>query len=134
MTKARIDLGKRGEELAVQLLEDDGWTIIDRNFRVRSGEIDLVAQRWEEHLRGMRRCLAFVEVKTRRLRKGTRPEHQITWSKRRRLTRLARIYLKIKGFERTRARFDVVAIDWLGEDRFRIRHHKSAFDASGCII
>ncbi len=133
MTKERIDLGKWGEDLASQLFEDEGWTILERNFRVRSGEIDIIAQKWEAQIRGPRQRLVFVEVKTRKPRRGTRPEDQVTHGKRKRLVRLARIFIKMRGLEHISARFDVVAIDWLAEDRYRLRHHKGAFDAMGRV-
>ena len=58
----RRDLGARGERLAADHLEALGLEVIDRNFRTRLGEIDLVARD--------RRFLVFCEVKTRLLRGG----------------------------------------------------------------
>ena len=55
---AHLVLGRRGEEAAVRLLLAKGYTILARNWRVRSGELDIVARDG--------RTLVFVEVKTRR--------------------------------------------------------------------
>jgi putative endonuclease len=58
VTGSRIALGDAGERLAERRLSELGWTIIDRKWRVRGGEIDLIAMDGNE--------LVFVEVKTRR--------------------------------------------------------------------
>lgn len=58
MTNRRAALGDAGERLAERRLVELGWTIIERKWRVRGGEIDLIALDGDE--------LVFVEVKTRR--------------------------------------------------------------------
>jgi len=125
-------LGRLGEEIAVEHLEMSGWEIIERNFRVASGEIDIVAERLLPHGAGTKRQIAIVEVKCRRLRQGLLPEHQVTLAKRRRLIHLAKVYLKLNKI-RGRIRFDVIAIDWLDDERFELRHHEGAFDAEGRV-
>ncbi len=57
MFKRKLDEGSRGEEIATQYLKDNGYKIITRNFRIRGGEIDIIAEDAG--------VLAFVEVKTR---------------------------------------------------------------------
>ena len=61
MTEPRHAVGKAGEEAAVQYLRQHGYRILERNYRCRFGEIDLIARDG--------RMLAFVEVKTRRSQK-----------------------------------------------------------------
>src|ERR1700761_2233127 len=74
-------LGQHGEQLAAQHLEENGFRVLDRNYRCAEGELDIVAA---EH-----RTLVAVEVKTRSgLRYGT-PLEAVTPQKRRRLRRLA---------------------------------------------
>ena len=63
--KAHIALGKFGEDTAVRLLEIKGYQILARNFRLKSGELDIVA------LDGL--TIVFVEVKTRRRFTGVTP-------------------------------------------------------------
>lgn len=57
MFRRKLDEGNRGEEIACEYLKDNGFDIIDRNFRIRGGEIDIIATK--------NNILIFVEVKTR---------------------------------------------------------------------
>jgi putative endonuclease len=72
---ARQGLGRTGEHLAAEALTSTGYHILERNFRCRHGEIDLVAE--DEH------DLVFVEVKARRGTSYGRPEDALTFYKRR---------------------------------------------------
>lgn len=78
---AKDDLGRAGEQRAVEHLLDLGYTILDRNWRCAQGELDIVA------LRGG--CLAFVEVKTRRSERYGHPFEAVDARKRRRMWGLA---------------------------------------------
>lgn len=133
MSSERQLLGQLGEEIAANHLRQAGWEIIERNFRVAAGEIDIVAERLLSDGMGTKRQVAIVEVKCRRLRPGMVPEHQVTSSKRKRLIQLAKIYTKLHRI-RARIRFDVIAIDWTDEEDYELRHHEGAFDAQGRIL
>jgi putative endonuclease len=98
----RARLGAAGERLAAQLLERQGYRILERNWRCRYGELDLVAADGPE--------LVFVEVKTRRGARLGSPEEAITGAKRRRLIAAAQTYLAERGDEQHPYRFDVVAV------------------------
>jgi putative endonuclease len=98
---AKDELGRRGEQAAVEYLERAGLRILDRNWRCAEGEIDIVAAE--------RQVLVICEVKTR---SGTRygsPLEAITRSKRARLRRLAIRWLVAHG-----VLFDEVRIDAIG--------------------
>jgi putative endonuclease len=98
---AKDVLGREGEQAAVSYLEDRGFRILDRNWRCSSGEIDIVAV--ERH------TFVVCEVKTR---SGTRygtPLDAVGQAKRRRLRRLAALWLSAHG-----TRFDQIRIDVLG--------------------
>lgn len=95
-------LGDRGEQLAAELLERTGWTILDRNFRMGRKEIDLVARRGE--------VVAFVEVKTRAGRGYGHPLEAITWKKRREIQQVAQAWIDRKGDPSFVYRFDAVAV------------------------
>ena len=69
----RAQLGRRGEEVAAAFLERQGYTILERNFRLRQGEIDLIAAKDE--------TVAFVEVKTRRTLDYGLPSEAVTYTK-----------------------------------------------------
>lgn len=81
------DEGKRGEDLAASYVEKQGYKILDRNFRIRGGEIDIVAIDGD--------TLAFIEVKTRSSQEFGSPLEAITPWKLRALIKTAQFY-KIK--------------------------------------
>ncbi len=102
MTQARIDLGKRGEDLACQELERRGYVIVARRFRVRSGELDIVARDGA--------TLVFVEVKARTGQVFGTAAEAVTPLKQMRMTRLADEYLMKHHIHECPCRFDVVSI------------------------
>lgn len=111
------DLGDWGEDLAASHLEDNNWTIVQRNYDSPYGECDLIATRDD--------VLAFVEVKTRRTKEFGPPEEAITPTKQRHLRRIAKHYLKENAPSR-QCRFDVVAVEFI-DGRTTIRHVEGAF-------
>jgi len=102
MTQARISLGKRGEDLACAELERRGYAILARRFRVRSGELDIVARDGP--------TLVFVEVKARAGRQFGDAAEAVTRLKQLRLARLANEYLVRQRLPECPCRFDVVAV------------------------
>lgn len=113
-------LGSQGENLAADYLTKQGCRLIARNFRMRSGEIDLIMMD--------RGCLCFIEVKTR---KGNHtPQEAVSLAKQRRLTRLAKLFM-VQQFQRQdiNSRFDVIAIDTHTDDSPRVQWLRNAFDA-----
>lgn len=129
MTHERKRLGTDGEERAAAYLTHHGWDVVARNWRCRAGELDLVATRMVRRGKGRARLVAFVEVKTRR--GGLAPKLSITRGKRLRLVRLAKWFLREKGWRAIVGRFDVVEVIWGDADAPVIRHHPGVFDASG---
>ena len=95
--------------------------VLARNFRCRSGEIDIVADD--------RGTVVFVEVKERRSDSHGSAVEAVTIEKRRRVVRTARVYAATHGLSESRIRFDVVAIDW-GPEGPRVRHDAGAFGES----
>ena len=121
-------LGEHGEKLAERHLVELGMAVVERRYRTRQGEIDLVCRDGD--------TLVFVEVKTRRTERAGAPFESITLIKQRRLTRLALAYLKHHDLLDCPARFDVVSIvleDGLSQPR--IDHYRDAFSAAsnGCF-
>lgn len=120
-TDARQSLGKLGERLATNALERRGYRIVERNFRCRAGEIDLVA---EEGL-----DLVFVEVKTRRGTSWGLPEEAVNDRKARKLRQVAGHYLELHNLPECAWRIDVVAVQFDSAGRFeeiRIYQHAVA--------
>ncbi|MEN8257078.1 MAG: YraN family protein [Thermodesulfobacteriota bacterium] len=113
-------LGKEGERQAGLYLEKQGLVIIERNFRTRSGEIDLVVRDKKE--------LVFVEVKTRSGTDFGTALEAVHSRKCRQIVRVASEYLlQNDGFDQP-VRFDVIGI--LLGDNPQFEHIKNAFDAS----
>jgi putative endonuclease len=118
MTMERQVLGKAGEALAAEALERLGYAILDRRYRTRHGEIDIIACDGD--------IVVFVEVKVRRTaEKGTAAE-AVTEHKQRRLVAMAVDYLSRHRLHERPCRFDVVAIDGEGEAQ-RLVHYPHAF-------
>ena len=124
MTYARLRLGRAAEQLVAERLAASGWWIVERNARLPSGELDLVA------LDG--RTLVFVEVKAGRLGAARGPElpaHAVGRRKQLKLRRLAREWIAdgrgpsgVAGY-----RFDVVGVRF-GPDGFAdVDHIREAF-------
>lgn len=111
------ELGKTGEDKAVEFLTEKGWYILERNWRFRRNEIDIIARDGQ--------TLVFIEVKSRRNNLYGEPEEAITTAKIRRLVIAADHYLRQKGLS-CEARFDVVTV--IGEQApYRITHFERAF-------
>ncbi len=102
MGRARVELGEKGENLAVKFLRRKGYRIVATNFRSLLGEVDLVAQEGD--------TTVFVEVKTRRSIEYGVPQESITSNKQAQILKTALIYLKKNNLGGGNYRFDVVSI------------------------
>jgi putative endonuclease len=118
MTEFQAPIGKAGEELAVRYLCQQGYQILERNYRCRFGEIDLIARDGT--------TLAFIEVKTRRSQKFGPPAAAVTIEKQRHLVKASQVYLSRKRQADEFCRFDVVTIE-LSMGKTRIELIKDAF-------
>ena len=118
----RGELGRRGEALAEELLCARGYTIVERNFRCRAGEVDLVA------LDG--RTVVFVEVRSRRGETMGTPCESVDARKQARLTLVARHFLAAHRLAESDVRFDVVGVRFDREPP-ALEHVRGAFDAVG---
>ena len=95
--------GLSSEALAADWLAQRGFRILERNFTVKGGELDLVCDQDG--------TLVFVEVRARKDARHGAPEETISAAKRRRIILAARLYLLMRGIEDRACRFDVVAIE-----------------------
>ncbi|MDH4320703.1 MAG: YraN family protein [Desulfobulbaceae bacterium] len=102
MSRERLTLGDRGEELAVGHLRKLGYRILCRNYRRREGEIDIVAEDGA--------VLVFVEVKTRSGVSCGDPLEAVTPRKRGQIARTAMRYLAENDCHDRPARFDVLGV------------------------
>ncbi len=109
------DTGNYGEDLACEFLKKLGFKILERNFRIRGGEIDIVAKDGETYV--------FVEVKTRYTHEFGLPEESVTPWKINFLIRASQFYLLKKKSIDQPFRLDVVSIDL--SDGQKIEHFKN---------
>jgi putative endonuclease len=95
-------LGGFGERLAAAHYRARGYAVLERNWRCRAGEIDLICARGT--------TLVVCEVKARRGQAHGHPLEAVTAPKQRRLRRLAAAYLRQQGRRWPEVRFDVVSV------------------------
>lgn len=102
LTRERISLGRTGEEYAAHYLQKRGFRIVERNFRCKLGELDIVARDGP--------CLVFTEVRTVAGNAFGSPQESITDKKKKKLRQVALFYVKFRNVGDIPLRFDVVAI------------------------
>lgn len=104
MALKKNELGAKGEDLAIRYLKKRGYRIIERNYRVKLGEIDIIAEQGDD--------LVFIEVKTRSDTSFGSPFESITVQKQKQLSKVALEYIGKKKCHLCPARFDVVGIQF----------------------
>lgn len=117
-----MELGRRGEEIAAEYLINSGYEIIERNFKNKLGEIDIIAKD--------KNTLCFIEVKTRRTANFGSPFEAVTPRKQHKLIRLAESYLQYKKINNADIRFDCIAVFVEEEGDEQVELIKGAFE--GC--
>jgi putative endonuclease len=119
----RLALGRRAEELAAEFLAGRGLEILDRNHRIRRGEVDLVARDGD--------VLCFVEVRSRSSRAQGGPEETVGRAKARRVVAAAADWAVRHGGLDRAIRFDVVAVTFAEGAAPLVEHFPGAFEADG---
>lgn len=114
--------GLAGEELAAYYLEHKGYRILERRFRVRQGEVDLIAMDESTDIP----ILVFVEVKYRKDLSFARPSLSVDKRKMQKIVKASRIYMARYGLSEHPARFDVVELWYTGEHH-KAHHYQNAF-------
>lgn len=117
-------LGSLGENAAAEYLRKRGYRILERNYRYRRNEIDIIALN--------RGTLCFIEVKTRSTQEKGDPLEAVTIQKQQEIIKAAKAYLASTGNMDRECRFDVIAVrvrnrDEEGIDRLSIEHIADAF-------
>ena len=112
------EVGRYGEQLAVNALRDAGYAIISRNEIIDRREIDIIARDGD--------LLVFVEVKTRRDHLFGAPMEAVTRKVQERIRYAGNLYLIRHKLKETSVRFDVVTVD-VGEEEPKVEVVKGAF-------
>lgn len=111
------ELGELGEDLAVEELEKNGYEIVERNWRYKKAEIDIIARKNE--------VLAIVEVKTRSNDYIGNPQDFVTPKKIKMLVEAVNEYVVSKDLE-VEVRFDIIAII-INQNKLTLEHLEDAF-------
>jgi putative endonuclease len=114
--------GNQGEEIASAFLIARGYRILERNFRCRGGEVDIIARAPGD------KSLVFIEVKARKGLSYGVPQLAVTPFKQRQISKAALTWLSIKRLHDSNARFDVIAILLHTDSPHNIEHIQNAFD------
>ncbi len=120
--------GLAGENAVCDYLEGKGYEIVARNYRIRGGEIDVIAKNSE--------YIAIVEVKTRKLNPFSQGYEAMTFSKKKRIILTAERFLSENSFD-LQPRFDVAYVTVSQEQTPRIldiEYYEGDFDATGVLI
>jgi putative endonuclease len=112
-------LGRRGEDLAVDYLRQQGLVVLSRNWRCRDGELDVVATDRDR--------LVVCEVKTRSGTGYGGPAEAVTWQKAARIRRVTQEWLAQHQVRWCEIRFDVVAVLAPPDGPVTVQHYRSAF-------
>lgn len=111
-----IEKGKFGEEVALKYIISKGGIVVEKNYRTKVGEIDLIAK-----LNGE---LVFIEVKSRSNVDYGYPSESVNYKKKRKIINVAQYYILHNSLENLSIRFDVIEI-YLNEKK--INHIVNAF-------
>ncbi len=111
-------IGDYGENISEDYLIRKGYNILERNYRTKIGEIDIIAQ--------IDNTMAFIEVKTRRSTSYGLPREAVNYRKQRTLYKLAQQYIQYRRINDMDFRFDVIEV-LMRKDKFEINHIEDAF-------
>lgn len=114
-------LGAEGEKIAEAFLRKKGYRLVERNYRCRLGEVDLIALD--------RGTVVFIEVKTRSDASFGRPLEAVPRHKQRRMIKTAMLFISRHRLHDRDARFDVVGVSLEGKAPL-IEHVENAFELS----
>ena len=121
------DIGKRGEDLAVKFLEEEGFRIFDRNYNFEKAEVDIVAY-WESPENPVATAeLHFIEVKTLSNTSMRNPEEAVDNTKLENMVKVAKFYTWERQLVTIPAVFDVIAVGLDDPDHPEIEHFEDVY-------
>lgn len=117
-TSNKKAIGDKGEQIAAQFLIDKGYKLLEKNWRYKHGEIDLIVEN--------NNTIIFVEVKTRSTSYFGNPEIAVTPKKQKTIANTAQAYLDLNNLNKE-CRFDIISIVLVNEHVKELFHIEDAF-------
>lgn len=113
------ELGKWGEQIAAKFLRENGFCVLESNYKCPLGEADLIVSKKD--------TVIFVEVKTRGSLKYGLPSEAVTNQKKAKYYHIASYYINYKKLVNKNLRFDVIEVFLKHDGTFNINHIPNAF-------
>lgn len=117
--ETHLKTGRIGEEIAIRYLQDKGYILRERNWRIGRLEVDIIVQRGSE--------LIFVEVKTRHVNPWGTAIDAVDTSKRNNIIRASKAYIKYYQLD-LKLRYDIIGIDVYADGTYTITHSEHAYN------
>ncbi len=113
-------IGLIGEELAANYIKEEGYDILERNYRTKIGELDIIAMK--------QNTVVFIEVKTRTTNIYGSPPEAVGYKKQQTIQKLSQQYILYKKLNEScfNYRFDVIGVKLVGK-KYKIVHIENAF-------
>lgn len=115
------EIGDIGEQTVCDYIKKNGYEVLKRNFTVKGGEIDIIAQKND--------TVCFIEVKTRKFDSLSSGEEALTSAKRKHIIYAAQRFLTGFG-TMPKCRFDVAVVEMKNEKVIKLKYYVNAFDTS----
>ena len=113
------EIGKLGEDIAVNYLKQQGYKVLDRNFECRQGELDIIALDKNE--------IVFIEVKTRTSNRYGTPSEAVNKIKQKHMLKTIKYYLHIRNLSDEFVRIDVIEV-YIKNNVYKVNHIKQALE------
>ena len=113
------EIGKLGEDIAVNYLKQKGYKILDRNFECRQGELDIIALDKNE--------IVFIEVKARTSNRYGTPSEAVNKIKQKHMLQTIKYYLYIRNLSGEFVRIDVIEV-YIKDNVYKVNHIKQALE------
>ncbi|MGN0940454.1 MAG: YraN family protein [Selenomonadaceae bacterium] len=114
-------IGNRGEDIAADYLLKHGYKILERQYRTKRGEIDIIGKKDN--------TIVFFEVKSRRSLKYGAPALAVDYRKQKKIVNSAVVYLEFNGGMNQQCRFDVIEVYFLPDGSNKVIQYENAFEA-----
>ena len=112
-------IGSFGEMLVITYLENMNYEILDKNYKTKFGEIDIIAKDKKEYV--------FIEVKTRTSSKYGMPSEAVDFNKEKHIKKSSQVYVYLNNLENKYIRYDVIEVYFINKNKYYINHLKNNF-------